>query len=232
MIQHARLAYRLHEQFVTARWYREAAQIERRVSGLEISAQGHQVLAIGTDIGDVVIECAVSVHLPLQRVSRYRTGERQTVVDAGLDLRSLFVIVPGNKLQVGQLLARVIKTIDLAKCLKPGLAALLAHNAVASPGGQSVVKSFVGCTERVLARERHAGVVEAGEIAQSVIAEQRLNPRVAAAAERVAETAVVLKDEYRLRAQRSIHTVPVDRIGTGHAEVGDHGLAADRHIRR
>ena len=69
-------------------------------------AERHQVLAIGADIGHIVIDgAAIAIDRPLQRTARSFSRNRQAVVDAGLDLGTLFVIVPGYELQSRQLLS-------------------------------------------------------------------------------------------------------------------------------
>ena len=67
---------------------------------------------------------------PLQGVARDRWRNAETVVDSRLDLSSLFVVVPSDQLQSRQLSARIVQLVDFREGLEPGLAALLAHDAV------------------------------------------------------------------------------------------------------
>ena len=61
--------------------------------------QRHQILTIGADVHRVVVNRALTpLNGPLQRTSSKRCGERHTIVDAGFNLRALFVIVPGHQL--------------------------------------------------------------------------------------------------------------------------------------
>lgn len=68
--------------------------------------------------------------IPVQCILSYGCSDRNAVVDSGFNLSSLFVIVPGHKLQRIQLIAGVIKTVNLGESLKPGLSTLLAHDPV------------------------------------------------------------------------------------------------------
>jgi hypothetical protein len=115
--------------------------------------------------------------------------------------------------------------------LQPSQAALLSHHAVRPPRGECVVEAFIRRSDGLLARERHARVVETGEIAHPEIIGRRHDPRIAAAAQRVAKPSVVLEQKKRVRAQCRIHGVPVDRIGKIDIEIRDHRLPLNRHVR-
>ena len=102
----------------------------------------------------------ISSGSPLKSISSHRSGNCQTIVDARFDLRSLLIVIPGHQLQIIQLFRRVVETIDCRECLQPGPAALLSHDAPGSPGGEGIVETFVSGSNCLLARERHARVVE------------------------------------------------------------------------
>lgn len=115
--------------------------------------------------------------------------------------------------------------------MQPSLAALLFHDAVRSPRCETIVESFVGRTHSLLGGKRHSRIVEAGEITHSVVGGSRHDPGITAAAQGVAESVVVLKEKKRMRAERGIHRVPVDRIRKIDVEVRDHGLSLAGHVR-
>jgi hypothetical protein len=108
---------------------------------------------------------------------------------------------------------------------------LLSHNAVGSPRGQGIVESLIGCADRLFARRLHSRVVEAGEISHPVIGGCRHHPGIAAIAECVTESVIVLKQEERLRIQGGVYRIPVDRIRNIQVEVGYDGLTLLGHIR-
>ena len=103
----------------------------------------------------------VALDAPLQRISRNGSGNREAIADAGLDFSSLFVVIPRDELQVGQLLSGIVECVDLGERLQPGLTALLTHHAVGSPRRESIVETLIGGANRFFIRERHSGVVEA-----------------------------------------------------------------------
>ena len=107
---------------------------------------------------------------------------------------------------------------------------MLLHNAVRPPTGQIVIESFVGCSDHLLLRKRHSRLVEIGKIADAVIAGGGHHPGITAIAKCVAETVVVLKKKNRVRAQRSIGSVPVDGIVLLDSEIGYDRLPLSRHV--
>ena len=133
-------------------------------------------------------------------------------------------------MQVTELLSRVVEIVDLGEGLQPGLAALLFHNAVRSPTGQIVIKSLVGCSDRLLLRKRHSRLVETGKIADAVIAGGGHHPGITAITKCVAETVVVLEKKNRMRAQRSVGGIPVDGIVLIDSEIGNDRLPLSRHV--
>ena len=110
---------------------------------------------------------------------------------------------------------------------------MLAHDAVRSPCRQSIVESFISCSDRLLDRVRNPRIVEARQIAHSIIGSGRHHPRITAVAKHVGESVIVLKNKCGMRAQRSIGRIPVDRrIGKIDVEVRNHRLSLDRHVSR
>lgn len=129
----ARLPHRLHKERVASIGNRIATQVQGLRARVHICKR-HQVLTVGADVRNIMVNCAaISIDCPLQRIARCRRRNREAVVDAGLDLRRFFVIIPGHELQGGQLVPCVVETVDFRKCLQPRLPALLSHDAVGSP---------------------------------------------------------------------------------------------------
>ena len=174
----------------------------------------------------------VALDAPAQRVAGGRRCNGQTVVNAGFDLGSFFVVVPGHQLKSGQLLARVVELVDLRKRLQPGLPALLPHDAVGSPGCKSVIKALVGGSDGFRIGLGETCVVEASQIPNAIVRSGRHDPRITPPAQRVGETAVVLKPEKRLRRQCSRDLTPIDRVRKVHIEVGNDGPALRPHVSR
>jgi hypothetical protein len=106
----------------------------------------------------------------------------------------------------------------------------LAHNAVLAPGSKRVVESLVCCSHGLLARERHSGVVETREIAHAEISGRWHYPRVAAIAQDMAETVVILEHEIRVNAESGIHRRPIDRVGKIDVEIGHKRLPLPHHV--
>ena len=173
----------------------------------------------------------VPVDVPLQGTSRHGGRNRQAIVDARFNLRSFLVVIPRHQLQRRQLLARAVEAVELGKCLQPGLAALLSHDAVRSPRRQGVIETLIGRSNRMFLRVRHARVIEAGEIAHPIIAGGWHHPGVTSVRKRLSESVVVLKNIDGMRAQRGVRRIPVDRrIRKTDIEVRDHRLPVLSHI--
>src|SRR5262249_39115163 len=66
-------------------------------------------------------------------------------VNPALDLRTFFVVIPGNDLQSLELVAGRKKLAGLVEGRKPSLPALVVNLAVAAELGEGIVKSLVGC---------------------------------------------------------------------------------------
>ncbi len=114
--------------------------------------------------------------------------------------------------------------------MQPGLAALLSHNAIRSPGGETIVKALVRRTHCLLSGKRHSGVIKTREIAHPIVGRGGHDPGKAAASERVGEPAVVLEQEQRTGAKRGIHCVPVDGVGKVDVEICDDRLPLPSHV--
>jgi len=143
----------------------------------------HQVIAVGTDVDGIVIDRVfVPADRPLQAVCTNSSRKRYAVIDPGLKFCAFLVIVPCDQLQIGKGFACAVKSIDLSKSLQPGLATLLAHDAIRSPGRERIVKALVGSSHGLFTGVVETGFVETGEISQPVIAVGRHHPRIAAAA--------------------------------------------------
>jgi hypothetical protein len=133
VVDHGRDAHYLHIRRIFPRWQLIAGEVQGTCSGLQ-GIQRHQVLAVGADIDDVVIDrVLVSGDAPPHdgsgKVGRYGDA----VIDTRLDLSALFVVVPGDELDGIELLAGVVEVVDLGEGLKPRLTTLLAGDAIGSP---------------------------------------------------------------------------------------------------
>ena len=107
---------------------------------------------------------------------------------------------------------------------------MLPHDAIGTPGRQSIVEAFVCCTYRLFVLERHSRVVKTGEIAHPVISCSRHHPGVAAIADHVAESVVVLEHKQRMSAQVAAQCVPIDRVGEIDIEVANDWLSLPSHV--
>ncbi len=168
---------------------------------------------------------------PVETVVRSRSRDAKTIVYAGLDFRSLFIVVPRHELQSGKLCAGVVKAIDLGERLQPGLGTLLTHHAIGSPGCQGIIEPFIGSADCLVTLEWHSRVVKTCEIAHPVVGRGRHDPGIAAVAQNVAEASVVLKYKGGRIGERRTCGIPVDRVRQVDVEVGDDRLSLQRHVR-
>ncbi len=187
-------------------------------------------MSIRADINRVMVNgIFVSADRPSQAVGGYRGGHGQTIVNPGFYLGCLFIIVPRNQLQVWQRILRVVDAVDFGECLQPGLAALLSHDPVGSPGSQGVVESLVRGPHRLFSGKRFSRLIKAFQVVHAVIRRGRHHPGIAARTRHLAESAIVLEYKGRLHAQRNLGRSPVDGgIGEADVEIGDDRLASNR----
>lgn len=233
MICNGRLAHRLHKQLIVPIGDRKAAQIQRVHACRNISER-HKILPVRADIHDVVIDgIFVAADRPLQRVRAQRWIQRKAIIDTGFEFRCLLIVVPCHQLQIRKRLAGTVKTICVGKSLQPGLPALLRHHPVRTPRRIFVVEAFVGCANGLLVRKRHAGLVEAGQIGQPIVAGRRHYPGITAIGKAGGETVVVLKNQCRLDAHVRQRCAPTNRgIIQVHVELRQHGLTLKGHVGR
>ncbi len=117
--------------------------------------------------------------------------------------------------------------------MQPRLSALLPHNPVRSPGRQRVVESFIGRPNRLFVRIAQPRVVEASQVTHSIICGRWHHPRVASVRKWLRKSAVILKNIYRMRAQRFVCGIPINRrIRKADVKIRNHRLSVDRHISR
>jgi len=135
---------------------------------------------------------------PLERIAGLFGRNGEAVFDSRLDLGTLFIVVPRHQLQRRQLHSRVIETVNLGKCLQPRLSALLAHDPAKAPTGKRVVKSLVGGAYGLFLGQGNSCVVEPPEISHPIIRRRGHYPGIAAIAQHVSESAVVLEKKNRL----------------------------------
>lgn len=178
-----------------------------------------------------MVDCVfVACNFPLKRFSGHGSRHGEAIADARFNFSGFFVVVPRDQLQRGQLLSGVVEAVDLRKGVQPGLPALLPHDATRSPGCQGIVEAFVGSSEGLITAERDPGVVETLQIAHSVIGGRRHYPGVAAAAEHVAESTVVLEDKNWLCRESGDHRIPVDRVRQVDIEIRDDWPPLHGHV--
>jgi len=231
VVDHRRLAHRLHVSDIASLRQRIARQIKRTRAGLEC-IQRHQVLAIDADVHHVMIDgVLVSSNIPLQRRPRHLCRDAETVIDTRFDFSALLVVVPSHELERIQLLAGVVEAINFREGLEPGLAALLSRDAVRTPRCQGVVETFVDSSDCVLLRRRQAGLVKLRQIAHPKVGDVHDDPGIAPATHGVGKTTRMLKDEIGVRAGCRSHCFPIDDVMQIDVEICDHRPPIDPHVR-
>ena len=85
-------------------------------------------------------------------------------------------------------MAGIVDAVNFVECPQPGLAALLAHDAVHRPGGKGIVESFIGAANGYFLRRCFSSGVEPRQVAIRKIVCGRLDPGIASAAQRVPKT--------------------------------------------
>jgi len=232
VIDESGFAYGLHQHSVGSAGQRVGGKIKRARTDRH-GIQGHQILAVGADIYLVVVDGVfISGDGPLQAVPLQTRRNRKAIIDAGFDFRPLFIIVPGDKLDCIELVARVVVAVRLVESLQPGLSALLAHDAVLAPGSERVVEAFVGRPDGVFRRRRQTAFIELVEIRHPVIGHVHNDPRVAASAHGMGESSRMLEDEVRVGAGGCGDSVPVNRVMEVDVEIGNHRTAVHAHVSR
>lgn len=88
--------------------------------------------------------------------------------------------------------------VDLGESFEPGLAALLWHDSVRSPGCERIVESLVCRADRLLAGICVARIIKAGHVAHAVIVGRGHNPGITAVGQGVSESVIVLKKKCRM----------------------------------
>lgn len=178
----------------------------------------------------MVDSALIATYVPLQRITGTRGRNAETVIDSRLDFRAFFVIVPGYELQRRQLFSGIVEAVDFGKSLQPGLSALLAHDAVRSPGGQRVVETFVGSAYGLLVFERYAGIVEAAQVVDSIVGRRGHDPGIAPRTQCVTESVIVLEEKHGLAGEGPRDGVPIHAVREVNVEIRDHRLALPFHV--
>src|SRR5438105_15939111 len=131
-----------------------------------------------------------------------RTAERcrqaDAVINSAFDLAAFLVVVPSDQFHAGDLRPGSEILVHLAESIQPGLAAVLVHDAILAPGGQSIVEALKVGGEAVLRRIFQIGGVKVIQIGlRPVVGIGGVNgePGIAAAGEGVGEANRVAKDE-------------------------------------
>lgn len=128
--------------------------------------------------------------------------------------------------------ARIVKAVDLRKCLQPRLAALLAHDPIRSPRCERVVEALVRRANGLVAGERHACIVKTRQVRHPIIRRRRHHPGVTPAGQHMRESIIVLKQKQRRRGQSAVHRIPIDGVREIDIEIGDHWFALHSHVSR
>src|SRR5262249_51498682 len=132
------------------------------------------------------------------------------VVDAGLKLRTFFVVVPRHHLDAERLGRGGVVLAYLGHALQEGLPALLRDQTVGAPKRQRIVEALVGGTDGILGWKRKRGGVIVIDVAEP--GSRGLNPGVPAIALRIVETDRVAEDEQRIPRDRRANAVPIDGV--------------------
>src|SRR6266404_9435205 len=105
--------------------------------------QWREVIAVSADENRIVVNrVLVAIDAPIDGAAGLRGDQVNAVVDASLDGRTFFVVVPGCNLEGGQLFAAGIEFSDFTETLQPGLSAVLVNHAIRAPSGQRIVETF------------------------------------------------------------------------------------------
>jgi len=178
----------------------------------------------------VIDRVFVGIHVPLQRTAGHACRHGETVVDAGFNLRSFFVIIPRHQLQGIELVSGVVEAVNFFKGLQPGVAAALGDDAILSPRSERVIETFVGCSDSFLLRMGQTRFIEFRQIAHAKIGDIHNHPGITASAYAVCETSTVLKKEVGMGAGGRVHRIPVDGVVEVDIKVGDHRPPIDSHV--
>ena len=162
-----------------------------------------------------------------------RCRQADAVINSAFDLAAFLVVVPGDQLHAGDLRAGAEIFIHLAESIQPGLAAVLVHDAILAPGGQSIVEALKVGGEAVLRRIFQIGGVKVIQVGlRPVVGIGGVNgdPGIAAAGGGVSESAGVAKDEQRIARNGRSNQRPVKRAVAVRIEEHDHRPAVDAQI--
>src|SRR6185369_3631707 len=113
----------------------------------------HQTLPVVGDIDRVMVDrvfFSLAIEQPRERRAAGRRADRDAVVDAGLDLGSLLVIVPGNKLNGIELVRGRVVIGCSTETVEPCLATVLLHDlgrVRTQPRSERVVETGVRGTD-------------------------------------------------------------------------------------
>jgi hypothetical protein len=232
LVSQRRLPYRLYEHHIVAVRQRVAAQIQLPRTGRE-RGQWHQVLSVSADVDYIVIDRVfVFVGCPLQGTPGHSGRQRKAVVNSALDLSSLFVIVPGHKLERIELIARVVQAVNFDESCQPRVPTSLGHDAVGSPIRQAVIEAFVGGPNSFFLGMGQTTGIEFAQICHAEIVGADNHPRITTLGHRMRETATMLEDESGIRMRGRVYGVPVDGVVQVDVKVGNDRPSVDPHVRR
>ena len=92
----------------------------------------------------------VSGDAPVQDAARDRCADSHAIVNAGFNFGGFFIVVPSDQLEKCELIGGGPHAVRFVEAAKPGLPALLLHQAVGAPARQGVVESLVRRADRQL----------------------------------------------------------------------------------
>ena len=140
----------------------------------------------------------------------------EAIINSTFNLTAFFVIVPGNNLNSQHLPRAGIVLAGFSQALKPGLSALLPHDAIGAPGRQGIVEAFVCRFHGVRRQQRDCRLIEVIEIAQG----RRVSgadgfgrdPGKCSVALGIVESARIAENEHGISGSGGAHAVPVNDV--------------------
>src|SRR5437762_11202639 len=138
MVLHLRLPARLHKELVVPRWNGILRQVESPRAG-RTHLELREILTILRDVHHEHRQCSVRVSrirgdCPLQFRSVRRRADAYAIVYSCFQVRSFFVIVPGDGLERAELIYLAAQRADVGvESIDPQLAAMLIEAAACSP---------------------------------------------------------------------------------------------------
>src|SRR6266568_1174350 len=168
--------------------------------------QWREITAVSADENRIVVNrVLVAIDAPIDGAAGLRGDQVNAVVDASLDGRAFFVVVPGCDLQGGQLFAAGIEFSDFTETLQPGLSAVLVNYAIRAPCGQGIVEAFEGSAHcqalRRLLRCLEERVLKVQFRVEGIV-QVDIHPRIAAVRQSASKTVGSSREQKRVSGDR------------------------------